>query len=218
MRLKASMTGQFSYSSMVKLLFYVSFTITMATFVVVNASWLYWLNLSWAHLATRFETSNTVLMHNFYQMIKYLQLPWETTLYLEGYRLSARAAQHFADVRRLILINNTLLMLLWIVGLRGYFKQIYHQLWQMTRGLRNFLVGLGILLLLVMLDFNDVFIIFHELLFQNRDWIFDPRQDPVINVLPDQYFFSCFLVWLGIVILGLVTGWYLGERQLKKFK
>ncbi len=45
------------------------------------------------------------------------------------------------------------------------------------------------LLLVVMLDFNDVFIIFHELLFQNRDWIFDPRQDPVINVLPDQYFF-----------------------------
>lgn len=52
-----------------------------------------------------------------------------------------------------------------------------------------FLVGLGMLLLVVMLDFNDVFIIFHELLFQNRDWIFDPRQDPVINVLPDQYFF-----------------------------
>ena len=48
-----------------------------------------------------------------------------------------------------------------------------------------------------MVDFEDFFIVFHEVLFRNDDWIFDPNLDPIINTLPSEYFLACFGIFVG---------------------
>ena len=46
------------------------------------------------------------------------------------------------------------------------------------------------------------FVLFHELSFGNDLWLFDPAVDPIINVLPDQFFFHEAMAIFGLVILG----------------
>ena len=54
--------------------------------------------------------------------------------------------------------------------------------------------------------FDVIFVKFHELFFHNSAWIFDPRLDPIIEVLPEEFFMICFLIvflWLVFGIMGI---------------
>lgn len=51
----------------------------------------------------------------------------------------------------------------------------------------------------LVINFNYFFIKFHEAVFSNDYWIFDPNIDPVINMLPQDVFFH-----IGILILAIV--------------
>ncbi len=52
--------------------------------------------------------------------------------------------------------------------------------------------------------FNTLFIKFHELFFNNDAWIFDPKKDPIILALPEEFFMVCFIVVFSILLLGLL--------------
>lgn len=60
-------------------------------------------------------------------------------------------------------------------------------------------VVLGIL---VALFWDKVFVIFHELFFNNDYWIFDSSTDPVITILPDEFFMHCAFMIFGGVLFG----------------
>ena len=67
--------------------------------------------------------------------------------------------------------------------------------------------GLGTVFLIVgvlaALDFDWAFVAFHALFFPGKDnWLFDPAQDQVINILPQAFFRNCALLILGILALG----------------
>ena len=67
--------------------------------------------------------------------------------------------------------------------------------------------GLGGAFLLVgalaALDFNRAFVLFHALFFPGKDnWMFDPRKDQIINILPQQFFMNCAILILVILIAG----------------
>lgn len=63
------------------------------------------------------------------------------------------------------------------------------------------LTGLGIL---VVRDFNTVFVKFHELFFDNDLWIFDPAEDFMIRMLPEGLFYD-FVIRIGLIFTaGLV--------------
>ena len=68
-------------------------------------------------------------------------------------------------------------------------------------------VGLGGLFLLVgalaALDFDRAFVVFHALFFPGKDnWLFDPAQDQIINILPQEFFRSCAILILGLLMAG----------------
>lgn len=68
-------------------------------------------------------------------------------------------------------------------------------------------VGLGGLFLLVgalaALDFDRAFVAFHALFFPGKDnWLFDPAQDQIINILPQEFFRSCAILILGLLTAG----------------
>ena len=52
------------------------------------------------------------------------------------------------------------------------------------------------------IDFNTTFTIFHQIFFPGKDnWIFDPRVDQIITILPEEFFRNC-----AILIVGLIMG------------
>ncbi len=124
---------------------------------------------------------------------------------------SQSGKSHFTDVRRLFLLD------LWILGISGGCTLLLltlPRLWSRRPArLRGhgpaFWAGTGLgslfllLGLLASLDFNKTFVLFHALFFPGKDnWMFDPAQDAIIQILPEAYFQNCAILILAILLLG----------------
>ncbi|MBP3395826.1 MAG: TIGR01906 family membrane protein [Clostridia bacterium] len=84
------------------------------------------------------------------------------------------------------------------------------------------LLGLfGLLVMIVAADFSAAFHVFHAIFFPGKDnWLFDPREDAIINVMPNQFFMNCGILIAGAIILTsiamIVVPLVLQHRQSKK--
>jgi len=58
---------------------------------------------------------------------------------------------------------------------------------------------------LVAINWQKAFVLFHEIAFDNDFWIFDPATDPVIEILPNAFFFHCAVMILAGVVAGSVV-------------
>lgn len=66
------------------------------------------------------------------------------------------------------------------------------------------------------IDFNRIFVLFHELVFRNDDWLFSPYEDPIILFLPERFFLQCALIIVTTVLLGcaaLFIFYFLHKRK-----
>lgn len=143
---------------------------------------------------------------------------------------SQSGADHFADVRKLFLLDLWVLVLslaaliLLFVYCRGKKTRPY-----CFRGRGPGFwaaVGLGVSFLavggLAALDFDRAFTVFHALFFPGKDnWIFDWQTDPVILILPEEFFRNCaililalLLVWCAILIAADI--WAVRYRRKKQ--
>ena len=63
----------------------------------------------------------------------------------------------------------------------------------------------GMLIILVCLDFDAAFIAFHHIFFPGKDnWLFDPRYDQILRILPQDFFMNCaILIASSIVIISV---------------
>lgn len=136
---------------------------------------------------------------------------------------SESGESHFADVRGLFLLDLRVLA----VSLGALVVLLLFARWRRLRP-RRFLgrgpgfwgaAGLGGAFLIIgglaALDFDRAFVIFHTLFFPGKDnWIFDWRTDPVILILPQDFFRNCailvlllLLVWCAaLIVLDFITG------------
>ena len=67
----------------------------------------------------------------------------------------------------------------------------------------------GLVLLAVSIDWEGSFALMHKLFFRNDYWLFDPKTDPVIRILPDTFFLHC-----GILIVCLSVLFCVGLKVL----
>ncbi|MGN0505436.1 MAG: TIGR01906 family membrane protein [Lachnospiraceae bacterium] len=68
-------------------------------------------------------------------------------------------------------------------------------------------------------DFNRIFVLFHEIVFRNDDWLFSYTEDPIILFLPERFFMQCALIIVATVLLGaaalLCLYFYRKKRRAK---
>lgn len=120
---------------------------------------------------------------------------------------SADGAAHFADCRTLFIFDFCILALsaLFIAALMIYGRR--HRLHRFlgrgpafwgAAGMSGTLCAVGVL---AALDFDRAFTVFHSIFFPGKDnWIFDPALDPIISLMPEEFFRNC-----AILILALLT-------------
>lgn len=134
---------------------------------------------------------------------------------------SQSGADHFADVRKLFLLDlgvffgAAVLLAALLLGKRN--KKV--RLLGHTPGFWS-AVGLGATFAVVgglaALDFDRAFVVFHKLFFPGKDnWIFDGRYDPIINMLPEAFFRNCALLILGALLIGcgMLIFWDIREQK-----
>ncbi len=136
---------------------------------------------------------------------------------------SASGADHFADVRKLFLlglrvfaVTGILLIVITAVLRKKKLRLLGH-----TPGFWS-AVGLGVVFAVIgglaALDFDRAFTVFHKLFFPGKDnWLFNPRTDPIINILPAEFFRNCAILILAVILLSC-TGLLLRDWQIRRKK
>ena len=150
------------------------------------------------------------VMSNYNQLMWYLIWPFKRKLRMSNLPTSSMAAGHFADVKKLFVLAIIaflccLIILFWCQRRNKKFLRL------------NKVLALLFLLLPVAIlpfaltNFDNFFITFHHLFFAGSNtWLFDPVTDPIINVLTEGFFASCF------AIAGIVYELYFADKLLQK--
>ncbi|WP_461225796.1 TIGR01906 family membrane protein [Lacticaseibacillus suihuaensis] len=151
------------------------------------------------------------LYHNYVQLMGYLHLPWETHLHMSDFPVSVHGARHFRDVKHLFLLDIAICIVTGPIAVRFLAK--LRRVKERYRLVRPFQIGAVaplVLGALMSLNFDAVFVAFHKIMFRNNDWLFNPVTDPIILVLPEDFFLACFALALvafeALMVWGIVTG------------
>ncbi len=128
---------------------------------------------------------------------------------------------HFEEVKEIFDIFKYLAVFGSVLGVAGIVFMAKKKEYRYLKMTAIVSCGLPVVLgILVALFWDKVFVIFHELFFNNDYWIFDYRTDPIILLLPDEFFMHCAFLIFGGVLIGavicLVSYLVLKMRDIKR--
>ena len=152
------------------------------------------------------EYSGRLIKNNYDILIDYLNPFYRGDLSLDGLAMSSQGEFHFYEVKVIfdlifILFAVTLLLSL-LIFIQKRKKRDYR--YMKYTALLTFLIPV-ILGIPFLLDFSKSFVVFHEIAFSNDYWIFDPRIDPVIRILPEWFFmYAAFLILILMAITAFL--------------
>lgn len=138
---------------------------------------------------------------------------------------SADGAAHFTDVRNLFLLDLWALFLsaALLIPVAYLCRKRPVRLAGHTSGFWS-AIGLGaaflIIGILAALNFRKAFEVFHKVFFPGKDnWVFDTRKDPVIKMLPMEFFRNCAILIGAFLVLGcaamLIFDGYVRKKDKK---
>ena len=188
--------------------------VTGAVCLALNLRILYYADIRLLDLPEASGLEADVIRENYDALIDYNLLWHRGELYFPTLPMSVTGKIHFAEVKR---IFDGIQIAFWIsipvclvlcVPLLGNGKKRFFFL----TGILCIAVPAAALIALLA-DWEKFFITFHELVFNNDYWWFDPVTDPVIEILPDAFFEQCAVL---IVVVTLLCGFIclrLGRRR-----
>ena len=145
----------------------------------------------------------------------------------EEYFFNDREISHMEDVKKLFsagfAVRKLCLVLVLICVLLLVFTKVnwlYVLSHSLKIGVTVFALIAAALSIIVAIDFNKAFTIFHELFFTNDLWLLDPATDRLINILPEGFFIDAVIrigVIFGVfIILALVLAIIIEHKERKE--
>jgi len=120
--------------------------------------------------------------------------------HLPTIKYSKEGKIHFEEVRNIFQVVKKVLYISGLISVLGIILSIKNKNIKFLNTASIMTILLPIITAIpLMINFNYFFIKFHEAVFSNDYWIFDPNIDPVINMLPQDVFFH-----IGILILAII--------------
>ncbi|MGD9559177.1 MAG: TIGR01906 family membrane protein [Oscillospiraceae bacterium] len=140
---------------------------------------------------------------NYDALIDYNSLFYRGALHFPTLPMSEAGRIHFAEVKNIFDAIQVLLLVALPLAAVG-------AIWQLRKKRPGFLLLAGILSLalpavaglVILASWENFFVLFHRLAFNNDYWIFDAATDPVILQLPDTFFLHCALLIIALVVVG----------------
>ena len=168
----------------------------------LNFKPLYYADMERYRLSERFGYPEEEIRANYDAMVEYNNFFYKGELEFPTLPMSENAREHFREVRVIFVFIETVLLPIGIIGsiagillCRKERKQHYLLLSGIfSIGIPSALGGL------IAANWETFFTKFHELFFNNDYWIFNSATDPIIDLLPDEFFLHCCIMILGIIL------------------
>ena len=205
-----------------KLTFGVSllFLLSLAILATIYLAWfLYPFEISWLNLTNRVHLKSDIIQYNFHILMDYLTNPFNPVLEMPDFPSSESGLHHFVVVKGLFhlaqgvaIVTLPIFYLFWKQVIQKGFLSLYR---------RGLLIMLSLPLVLglvgVFIGFEQFFTLFHQILFVGDDtWLFDPAKDPVILILPEDFFLHAFLLFFCLYELLFGFIYLLSWKKLPK--
>lgn len=116
----------------------------------------------------------------------------------------AKEQHHMADVQDLFRLCRFAAWLGWGIvicgGLSARRKLAWHTF---RRALTAILAAVTVVIILACIDFNSLFVLFHQIAFTNDLWLLNPQTDLLIRLMPIEFFISYAAIIGGLWLLGM---------------
>lgn len=173
--------------------------------LAINLRPLYYLDIERFNLVEESGLNAVVIKENYNALIDYCSPFFTGDLVFPSLRASASGISHFAECKDIFnaiyLAGAICLVLTVIIFIIKRHNDEY-------KYLRTSAVITLVLPLIVgaaaAINFDALFLLFHKLVFNNDDWLFDPATDPIINLLPEEFFLQCAIIIVATMIIGAV--------------
>lgn len=110
---------------------------------------------------------------------------------------------HFEEVRNIFYLLNKLTYILFLTIISLFILNLKNHRYTFLKWSSIVLITFPILILIPFaINFDKSFTLFHKLAFNNDYWLLDPTLDPIINIMPQEFFFNCSIFIIMILILN----------------
>lgn len=178
------------------------FIISASVTITLNFRPLYYHDISALKIEETSGFSKKVIKKNYDELIDYNQFFHSEKLKL-SLPMSKEGRIHFADVKRIFVGIEILCIITLILSCCLIKKSlIAHNLEFLKLSSIITILLPGIVAIFTAINWDATFIMFHKIMFRNDYWLFDEATDPVITILPDEFFLHCAIMIIGLILLG----------------
>lgn len=193
------------------------FIISASVVITLNFRPLYYFDINYFNLVEKTGYSEEMIRENYDTLIDYNSVFYQDELEFPSLPMSEYGRIHFVEVKNIFVFIQAFLLPVSligsIVGILALKKQkpTYLKLTSVLSLALPTVLGL-----FIALNWDRVFIIFHEIFFNNDYWIFDYKTDPVIRILPDGFFMHCALMILLLIAISSLACFIIYRKCLNK--
>ena len=208
------------FKFLLKTLFILSFTFS---FIILSVNLtllfkpLYYMDIKILNIEESSNLNEKEIKANYDYTITYLIQNTKEEFNLPTLPSSSNGKTHFKEVKiifdklKAMLFFSILISIIGIILNKGY-KTISYLL---TSSI--ILITIPIILLIPFLvDFDKIFTAFHHIFFKNNYWLFDIKSDPIITILPQDFFFHCAILIVILIIINSIMLMSIYKASSKK--
>ncbi|WP_346929376.1 TIGR01906 family membrane protein [Clostridium sp.] len=183
------------------------FIILISTLIVTSIKPIYTYSINKFNMEERTSLSIVEMKENYSYVIDYLLYSNNDKFELPSLKSSEAGDFHFKEVKELfslakitILSLAIMLTILFVLYTRIYKSYNYIKYISIISIITPLITSI-----VISTNFKFFFTVFHKIFFNNDKWIFDPITDPIINILPEEFFALCAgAIGILCIVIGVI--------------
>ena len=180
------------------------FIISASVTITLNFRPLYYHDISSLKIEETSGFQRNVIKENYDNLIDYNQFFHSGKLKLTM-PMSKEGRIHFAEVKRIFVFVELLCVITAILSVFLIKRQLSsHDLSFLKTASAITILLPSIAGIFAAINWENTFILFHKIMFRNDYWLFDEVSDPVIKILPDEFFMHCLVMIILCIFAGSI--------------
>ncbi|MCB2298917.1 TIGR01906 family membrane protein [Clostridium tagluense] len=191
--------------------------ITLSVYFTLLFKPLYYMDINVLNIEDSTNLNKGELKANYDYLITYLTKNTSEEFNLPTLPSSDHGKIHFKEVKVIFDKLKVMLFFSILISILGVLVNKRNKKIRYLLRSSIVLIIIPIMLLIpFIINFDKSFTVFHQIFFNNDYWLFDVTTDPIITILPQDFFFHCSLLIIFSIIIISITLRCIYKSQYKK--